>query len=69
MNIIKNFGKKVLVLRPEFIPRHVYENSKNKNINPQINNTIRRHMENVRVIEYSESHSCKPFYVKNLKTL
>lgn len=64
MNTIKNVTKKVLVLRPEFIPRYVYENAKNKNMNPHINNAIRRHMENVRLIEYSESHSPEPFYVK-----
>jgi hypothetical protein len=64
MFTLNNFSKKVLVLRPEFIPRHVYENAKNKNINSKINNAIRRHMENVRLIEYSESHSMKPFYVK-----
>ncbi len=64
MNTIKNVAKKVLVLGPEFIPRYVYENAKNKNMNPHINNAIRRHMENVRLIEYSESHSSLPFYVK-----
>jgi hypothetical protein len=64
MNTIKNVAKKVLVLSPDFIPRHVYENAKNKYMNPHINNTIRRHMENVRLIEYSESHSPEPFYIK-----
>ena len=48
-------------LVPEAIPKYIYNNASNRNLNPKINEAILKHKEKYRKIEMHESHSCKPY--------
>jgi hypothetical protein len=53
-----------LKLVPEAIPKYIYKNASNRNLNPRINEAILKHKEKYKKIELHESHSCKP-YIRN----
>lgn len=50
-----------LKLIPEAIPKYIFENAKNRNLNPRINEAILKHKEKYKKIEMHESHNVKPF--------
>ena len=56
-NKIINIVKKL----PENIPKYIYENAKNRDINLKINEAINYNKKNFKKLEMHESHSCKPF--------
>ena len=51
-------------LIPEAIPKYIFENAKNRNLNPRINEAILKHKEKYKKIEMHESHNIKP-YIRN----
>ena len=53
-------------LIPEAIPKYIFENARNRNLNPKINEAILKHKEKYKKIEMHESHNSKPFIRKNL---
>ena len=53
-------------LVPEAIPKYIYNNAKNRNLNPKINQAILKHKEKYKKIEMHESHNRKPFIRNNL---
>lgn len=54
-------------LIPEVIPKHIFENAKNRNLNPRINEAILKHKEKYKKIEMHESHNSKPFIRNDLR--
>lgn len=56
-NKIINIVKKL----PENIPKYIYENAKNREINLKINEAINYYKKKFKKIEMHESHSSKPF--------
>ena len=48
-------------LIPEAIPKYIYNNASNRNLNPRINEAILKHKEKYKKIEMHESHNSKPF--------
>ena len=55
-----------LKLVPEAIPKYIYNNASNRNLNPRINEAILKHKEKYKKIEMHESHNSKPFIRNNL---
>ncbi len=51
-------------LIPEAIPKYIFENAKNRNLNPRINEAILKHKEKYKKIEMNESHNSKPYIRK-----
>ena len=49
---------------PEFIPKYVYINARNRKINLKINEAIKKHKEKYKKIEMHESIDCKPYIRK-----
>jgi len=56
-----------LKLIPEAIPKYIFENAKNRNLNPKINEAILKHKEKYKKIEMHESHNCEPFIRNDLR--
>ena len=54
-------------LIPEAIPKHIFENARNRNLNLKINESILKHKEKYKKIEMQESHICKPFIRNDLR--
>ena len=48
-------------LIPEAIPKYIYVNASNRNLNPKINEALLKHKEKYKKIEMHESHNSKPF--------
>ena len=48
-------------LIPEAIPKYIFNNAKNRNLNLKINEAILKHKEKYKKIEMHESHNNKPF--------
>ena len=51
-------------LIPEAIPKYIFENARNRNLNPKINEAILKHKEKYKKIEMNESHNSKPYIRK-----
>ena len=51
-------------LIPEAITKYIFENAKNRNLNPRINEAILKHKEKYKKIEMNESHNSKPYIRK-----
>lgn len=56
-----------LKLIPEAIPKHIFENARNRNLNPRIYEVILKHKEKYKKIEMHESHNSKPFIRNDLR--
>ena len=56
-----------LKLIPEAIPKYIYNNASNRNLNPRINEAILKHKEKYKKIEMHESHNIEPFLRNNLR--
>ena len=54
-------------LIPEAIPKYIFENAKNREINLKINEAILKHKEKYKKIEMHESHNSKPFIKNELR--
>jgi hypothetical protein len=54
-------------LIPEAIPKYIYNNASNRNLNPRINEAILKHKEKYKKIEMHESHNSKPFIRNDLR--
>lgn len=54
-------------LIPEAIPKYIYNNASNRNLNPKINQAILKHKEKYKKIEMHESHNSKPFIRNELR--
>jgi hypothetical protein len=54
-------------LIPEAIPKYIFENAKNRNLNPRINEAILKHKEKYKKIEMHESHNSKQFLRNDLR--
>ena len=54
-------------LIPEVIPKYIFENAKNRNLNPKINEAILKHKKKYKKIEMHESHNSKPFIRNDLR--
>ena len=48
----------------EAIPKYLYNNAKNRNLNPKINESILKHKKKYIKIELHESHNTKSFIRK-----
>lgn len=55
-----------LKLIPEAIPKYIYNNASNRNLNPRINEAILNHKKKYKKIEMHESHNIKPFIRNHL---
>ena len=64
---MKNKIINTLKLIPEAIPKYIYNNASNRNLNPRINEAILKHKEKYKKIEMHESHNCKPFIRNDLR--
>ncbi len=68
--ILITYERKVLnslKLIPEAIPKYIYNNASNRNLNSRINEAILKHKEKYKKIEIHESHNNKQFLRNDLQ--